>query len=38
MKRMKHTECAQASAIAISSSGLIEAMSDFRRPGNTSGY
>lgn len=38
VKRLKHTQCAQASAISISPSGLIEVMSDFRRPGNTSGY
>lgn len=36
--RLEHNQCAQASAMAISFSGLIEAMSDFRRPGNTSGY
>lgn len=38
VKRLKHTQCAQASAISISPSGLIEVMTDFRRPGNTSGY
>jgi len=36
--RMHYIQGSAASAISISPSGMIEAMSDFRRPGNTSGY
>jgi len=35
---MDYIEGSAASAISISPTGMIEAMSDFRRPGNTSGY
>lgn len=38
MVRLKNIAVAAASGIAISSSGMIEAMPDFRRLGNTSGY
>ncbi|KAL4132604.1 hypothetical protein QTP88_009728 [Uroleucon formosanum] len=36
--RISYTQGSAASAISRSSTGMIEAMSDFRRPGNTSGY
>ncbi|XP_060842149.1 scoloptoxin SSD14-like [Rhopalosiphum padi] len=36
--RMHYIQGSAASAISISPSGMIEAMTDFRRPGNTSGY
>ncbi|XP_022163029.1 gamma-glutamyltranspeptidase 1-like [Myzus persicae] len=35
---VNYTKCSAASAISKSATGMIEAMSDFRRPGNTSGY
>lgn len=36
--RINFTQGSAASAISRSATGMIEAMSDFRRPGNTSGY
>ncbi|XP_025200868.1 glutathione hydrolase 1 proenzyme-like [Melanaphis sacchari] len=38
VRRMDYTRGSAASAISKSPTGTIEAMSDFRRPGNTSGY
>lgn len=38
MSRLENNIGSAATAIAKSPSGMIEAMPDFRRPGNSSGY
>jgi len=36
--RLSTTGTSAATAIAKSASGMVEAMPDYRRPGNSSGY